>query len=268
MKKLDVSSVTNSAQMKLKSGTLQFLQDANAEALAAICQGLIGSAYSASQVYILWGCVNSGSGTSYVISAGAVFYAGEIYLVDAATFTLSGNVAIFSPITTQYQVNADPMTFSDSSVHNIHNIRKMRIIGGTTGTIDYLAAKGILEFVPAQLNLTGTGMAVVTGTYPNKNVYVPENTYRYPALYAGKLNIGDVAGGGVDYAITFPQALANNSYYVVGTIVSNPTSTSPSDDTSLFWTVRGRTSSGFVLHILEFGNWTQDISFEYIIFAV
>lgn len=267
MKKLITSGISDSAQMKLKSGTLQFLQDANAEALSAICMGLIGANYSDSQIYILWGCVNTGSGNNYIISAGAVFYGGEIYLVDAATFTLNANVAIFSIVITQYQTNADPMTFSDSSVHNIHNIRKMSISAGVSGTMNYLSAKGILEFIPAQLNLTASGVAQIQGSYPNLKVFVPENQYRYPALYAGSVNVGNISAG-ADFAVTFPVALSNNNYYVVGTIVSNAESTDPASDSTVIWTIRGRLNTGFTLRVQERGNFTQNISFEYIIFAV
>jgi hypothetical protein len=269
MKKLDVSGVSNSAQMKLKSGTLQFLQDANAEAFAILCQALIGSSYSASQIYILWGCVNTGSGDNYIISAGGVFYNGEIYLVDAVSFTLNANVAIFSPITTQYQVNADPMTFSDSSVHNIHNIRKMLVAAGISGTIDYSSAKGILEFIPKQLNLTAQG-ANISGTYPDLKVIVPANSNRYPAIYAGTLNIGDNMNGtgGTDYSISFAD-LGTANYLVCGTIRSNSTSSRFNEDISVTWGVRGLTSAGFILRIRDLAaNWLQDISFDYIIFAI
>jgi hypothetical protein len=266
MKKLNVSGVSDSAQMKLKSGTLQFLQDANTEAFASLCLALIGANYSSTQVYILWGCVNSGSGSNYNTSAGAVFYNGEIYLVDSAIFTISSNVAIFSPITTQYQTNADPMTFSDSSVHNIHDIRKMRIIAGTSGTMNYLTAKGILEFLPPQLNASGVGALTITGTYPNLVFSVPTITNNYAALFAGSVNIGDIAHG-QDFAVTFPSAISTGNYYVMGSIVSNPTSTDPGSDTSMLWTVRSRTSSGFILHIQETATFISDVSFEYIIFA-
>lgn len=268
MKKLITSEISDSAQMKLKSGTLQFLQDANAEALSAICKGLIGANYSDSQIYILWGCVNTGSGNNYIISAGAVFYGGEIYLVDAATFTLNANVAIFSIVITQYQINADPTTFSDSSVHNIHNIRKMSISAGVSGAMNYSSAKGILGFIPAQLNLTAAGVAQIQGSYPNFKVFVPENQYRYPALYAGSVNIGDLLAAGADFAVTFPVALSNNNYYVMGTIVSNIGSTDPASDSTVIWTIRGRLNTGFILRVQERGNFTQNISFEYIIFAV
>jgi hypothetical protein len=219
--------------------------------------------YSAAQVYILWGCINTGTGDSYVVSAGAVFYAGEIYLVDAATFTLNANVAIFSPITTQYQTNADPVTFSDSSVHNIHDIRKTAVVAGTTGTMNFLAAKGILEFLPKQLNAIQSGALTITGTYPNLTFDVPANQTNYKILYSGVIAVPNVsAGNGDDVVISFAD-IGTANYTVSGTIVSNITSSAAGLDSTLTWSIRGRTSSGFILHVRETGNYTQDVSFEY-----
>lgn len=132
MKILDVTPISTSAQMPIKKGTLQFLQDAYKECIDAILRGTIGSAYSASTYYILHGCVNSGAGTNYVISAGAIYYNGEIYLVDSATFSTSGGLnPIMTITTTQYTTNADPVTFTNGSSNNVHDIRKIVISGGT-----------------------------------------------------------------------------------------------------------------------------------------
>jgi len=270
MKKLSVIGITDSAQLKIKTGTLQFLQDANYEAFQAIVIGAIGANYSATTAYIIYGVKNSGSGLSYNISAGAIFYGGEIYLVDAVTFTASGSqVAVLSIVTTQYTANADPVTLTDSSVLNVHNIRKIVISAGTSGSTiaDFSAISGFSFYVPAQLNLIGTGQASVSGTYPNMKVNVPAATNLYPALYAGSFNIGNVpAGSTADYPITFP-ALTTANYYVVGMMVSNPTSTLPNEDVGITWGVRARTSTGFIVHVREMGAWTQDISFEYILYA-
>ena len=148
MKKLVIDSISDSAQMPIKKGTLQFLQDANYEAMQSIVLAAIGSTYDPTKVYVLYGCINSGSGNSYTITAGAVFYAGEIYLVDAASFTASGsNVGVFSIAITQYTNNADPVTFADTTIQNVHNIRKMLISAGASGsTIGDYSARSPFSF--------------------------------------------------------------------------------------------------------------------------
>ena len=180
MKILDVTMVTDSKQFFPKEGTLVFLQDAYKEQLSNLAQSLIsglGNAYSSSTVYVLWGVVNSGSGSNYVISAGAVFYNGEIFSVDAVSLTVSGgNIPVANIVTTQYTVNADPVTFSDSTTANIHNIRKVSIGSGTAGSgisnyTDFVA----LNFVtPSQVLIKGgtTAFIPTISTDPATKGYV------------------------------------------------------------------------------------------------
>lgn len=268
MKILNVTPITDSKQLKIKKGTLQFLQDANYEAFQAVVRASIGSAYNPSLVYIMFGCVNSGTGNSYDITAGAVFYNGEIYLVDATSFIAAGsNVGVFQAITTQYTNNADPVTYTDSSVGNVHNIRKFQIVQGATGSgvSDFSTAAPFSFTVNAPVNIKGTGAVTVSGSYPNLTVDVPLNANRYPALYAGTVNVGNPSGG-ADVIVSF-ASLGTANYYVMGTIVSNNESTDPNGDSTLIWTIRGRTTTGFILHVYERLNATQNVSFEFILFA-
>jgi len=143
MKKLDTTPIATGISFIPKGGTLLFLQLAYQEAFNALMQGNIGSSYDVTKGYILYGCVNTGSGTTYTISAGAVFFNGEIYLVDAITFTISGsNVAEGTITTTQYTADADPSVFTDGVSRNVHNIRK--IVFGPA-----LAGSGAFDYVNA-----------------------------------------------------------------------------------------------------------------------
>lgn len=140
MRKIDESQITSGSSMYFKKGTWTHLQAAYTEGLTEIVKSLIGSGYSASSVYVLNGCVNSGSGSSYVISAGSVFYNGEIYLVDAVSFTASGGqTAVGTIVKTQYSVNADPVTFTDGSPKNVHDIYKLVFASGvsSSGLVDF-----------------------------------------------------------------------------------------------------------------------------------
>jgi len=150
MKKLDLSSVNSSNQFPLKEGTLDFLQLAYQEGLTAIANNLIGGKADTTHGYILWGCINTGSGLNYNISAGGIYYNGEIYLVDATTFTAtSGNVAVAIIGTSQYTSNADPVTFTDGISRNVHNVKKIVFLDGASGS-------GIFDF--ASMIQTGVGL--------------------------------------------------------------------------------------------------------------
>ena len=269
MKKLDVSAVSNSAQFFPKKGTLDFLQLAYQEGFTEIVKALIGPAYNPATVYVLSGVIDTGTHPTYTTTGGCVFYAGEIFLIDAASFTASGsNVAVFSILQTQYTTDADPVTFSDTTTHNIHNIRKMQLTQGATGSgiADLSQAYYLSFYIPPQMNLTGTGQAVVSGVYPNMNVDVPNSTALNPVLFAGSYNVGDVpasGSGGGAYNVTFGVTLSTASYYVMGCIISNGT---PAQDATLTWAIHNRTTTGFQLHVQEWTPVAQNVAFEYIIF--
>lgn len=143
MKKLDLSPIAAGISMYVKGGTFQFLQLAYQEGLTELTTSRIGKSYDPTKGYILNGCVNSGTGSTYNISAGSIFFNGEIFLVDAVSFTISGsNVAEAVITTTQYVTDADPTDFTDGIQRNVHNIRKIVFQPGLSGSgaFDYVNA--------------------------------------------------------------------------------------------------------------------------------
>lgn len=151
MRKLDNTPQSDTLGMPVKAGIWEHLQLAYQEAINAISLSLVGPSYLATKGYILFGCVNSGSGLNYVISAGAIFYNGEVYLVDAKTFTADGGqVAVAAIATTQYTNGdrADPIQFTDGGNRNVLNIRKIVFSSGATGS-------GIFDLANALQNKLG-----------------------------------------------------------------------------------------------------------------
>jgi hypothetical protein len=132
---LDTTPITDSARLPIKKGTLAFLQTSHKNDIFNLIRGLIGSTYNGLNVYVLYGCVNSGSGSVYNISDGAVFYFGEVFQVQSTTFTAaSGQTAVCSILTTQDTTNADPVTFTDAVARNVHNIRTVQITSAVAGS--------------------------------------------------------------------------------------------------------------------------------------
>lgn len=135
MKKLDTSSISDSSELPIKSGTLDHIQSAYQEAIA---QPIISSIvnYDSSKIYILYGLINSGSGANYNISSGAVFYSGEVFLVDAASGTLTGANVVTGILGTTFFIgsNADPVVFTDGVSRNVHQIRKINLTPGLSGS--------------------------------------------------------------------------------------------------------------------------------------
>jgi hypothetical protein len=214
-------------------------------------------------VYILYGPkLTDWSTPNFNASAGAAFYNGEVFLIDATSFSvIAGQTAIFQIAITQYTTNADPVTFTDGTLHNIHNIRKIAVLAGTPGSgiADYSQGRFLSFFIPQQVKLAGDG---VTGVYPNYTIAGPNG--KNQILGAGTVNVGNVsAGSGTDIAVTF-TSIGTALYYVMGTIVSNGTDAQA--DTSAIWSIRSKTDTSFTLHLREVFSETQNIAFEYTIF--
>jgi hypothetical protein len=263
MKKLDVSTISTSIAMPIKSGTLTHVQQAYQEALAEIAKAITGS-YSSSAVYVLNGLVRTGSGLVFNITAGSVFYNGEVYLVDAVSFTASGgNTAVGNIVTTFVPaVNADPVEFSDGVSRNVHQVRKIVISSGLAGSGvgDFLSFSR-LNLNIAQVNITGTGIASVSGTYPNKVINVPAPPAS-PIVRKGVASIGDIdPSGGTTVNITFTD-LGTNAYIVLGSIESNGT---VANDAQVTWCIKNKANANFDVHFQEQQAVVQDINFAYAI---
>lgn len=134
MRKLLTNFIGAAVAQPIKKGTLDHVQLAYQEAINALAQSQIGSDYDPTKVYILYGCVNSDTAPNYDISAGAVFFNGEVYLVDAVVF-VAADTAV-GTVTTSYfaDATADPVTFTDGVAHNVHEIKKMVIADGVSGS--------------------------------------------------------------------------------------------------------------------------------------
>jgi hypothetical protein len=138
MKKIDLSNISTSVGMPIKSGVLSHLQSAYQEVIDAIVKGSIGGSYDPAKYYVLYGCENSTTAPIYTVSAGAIFFNGEVYLVDAFTFTSSGSDVAVGTITTTFfsGANADPITFTDSVARNVLQIRKVAFASAVSGSGD------------------------------------------------------------------------------------------------------------------------------------
>jgi hypothetical protein len=187
MRNLNTSAISSQASFKFKRGTFDHLQLAYREALDSLGRGLVTS-YLTNTAYRLWGLVNNGNTTDYNISAGAVFYNGEVYLVDTAVFSAAvGETAVAVIVTTYFQdPTADPVTFTDGGARNVHEIKKIKFQSGLSGS-------GIADF--ASLKRANKGRAP-------KGCAIPY----YPAT--GDLSEFDATGKGISVN-TLGWALCN-----------------------------------------------------------
>ena len=139
MKRLLTTPITDSVGFPPKAGTWEFLQDAVKEAADALARALPGKAYSNAKMYIIHGLDYTEAGGNWTMTAGAVYYNGEIYLVPGVTLPIiGGQFPVLNVDATQFFTDptADPVEFTDNNDYNVHNIRQILVTNGTslTGT--------------------------------------------------------------------------------------------------------------------------------------
>jgi hypothetical protein len=209
----------------VKSGTLQFLQDSYNEQIAATIVGATGATFDATKIYRLYGIGVTTVAGNYVVTAGAVYYGGQIYLCNGGTYPIVGG-AVFKAQSvgiTQYTTNADPVTFYDASVHNIHNIRKMTLTLGTSGTGFFISnttggtTPSALNDITSWLPWIGNNIDVINAFM--NSVYNPG--WQTLALTSGYVALG---GGQVQY-----NTNGFFDLYLRGTITNPVTPTPPSN---------------------------------------
>lgn len=91
MKKLDWSAVTAANGLVFEEQTFEHMNNGHKDSYIAFVKANIPSAWHTGKLVILYGCVATGTNPNpRTLSAGAVYYNGEIYQVDAASFTTTG----------------------------------------------------------------------------------------------------------------------------------------------------------------------------------
>lgn len=170
MYKYNTVPILSTAESPFKTGTMDYLTEGvrtNDEHVAhsIVNTGISnpnytfgGGGYASNVPYALWGSIVD-SNTTTIIGSGAIIFNGEIFFMNALSTPLAAPASGCSVqiTTTQYTVNADPVTLSDTSVHNLHDIRSLTAVLGTGGlfTLDQIQ---YLVNVPNIVQLTDAGV--------------------------------------------------------------------------------------------------------------
>ena len=129
MKKFDTSHIQEGVRrLGARKGTFDHLQEAYTEVLSDILSAMLNNV-----VTVLCGCVNSGAGSNYNISAGAIYYSGQVYRVDAFTGVAPGGTVPVLSTAITYRTG-DPVSYTDGSFFNTHAIEKIVISFGPSGS--------------------------------------------------------------------------------------------------------------------------------------
>lgn len=141
MKKINTTPITTGSAMPFKSGSLEHLQSANQEGIFSLAQSELfqrnGVVVGYANPQAIYGLGYSVFGSTWSIESGCLIFGNEMYLCDETIgLTLGIGQVVIGTITTTYltATNADPVTFSDSTNNNVHEIRKIVWSAGTSGS--------------------------------------------------------------------------------------------------------------------------------------
>ena len=131
MKKLVLTNIQSGVRkLGAVKATLEHIQEAYMETIANLFTAFLAGTSLPVAVH---GCVNSGSGSTYNISAGAIYHNGEMFEIDTFAGTAGGGqVPVLSLVTTWRA--GDPVKYSDGSNYNTHTIRKYQWSFGASGS--------------------------------------------------------------------------------------------------------------------------------------
>lgn len=153
MDKLITSGISDPTKLQpLLGPSIEFIQNAYKDAINALCECAVGDNVSGSTVYVLRGGRKTGS----VIADGYIFYAGEVYFLTGADTTAYSNIPVV--VANNGNGAADPITYSDGTTGNVHNVRAARIADQSTGTgfSDYA---NVVFLQPLPVTVGGGGTA-------------------------------------------------------------------------------------------------------------
>lgn len=190
MKYLDLSNIVSGVRrLGAVRATFDHIMEAITENSDAIMRAINNN--NQTNVILLWGCVNSGSGLNYIISAGAVYYQGEIYQVPAFTGTATGVQVPSLSIVTSNRAG-DPVKYSDNNTFNTHKIRTMAWTIGASGAGLCDFANMVVNGVNQKVNKSGDSMSgalVSSSTGEFQGGVRTQNSGPY--LLKKVINIGD-----------------------------------------------------------------------------
>jgi hypothetical protein len=137
MNNIDVSQISDPlVEQGFTGPSLKFLQDAQREIFSALgqMQALIRTgAYNILTPYALFGCVDTVAGAVHTITAGAIYFIGEVYIFPGKVVTVAGGQVVEGSVNTTPGL-PDPMIFSDNSTKNVHNVIQIDAISATAGS--------------------------------------------------------------------------------------------------------------------------------------
>lgn len=131
---VDFSNAVYPQSQPILEQTLDFMQQNAQKDSFAVIQGMYNGKYTTGDVLILHGCVNSGTGLVFNITAGIVLYDGKIYSVPAASFTATIGQTAVANFVDAYEA-FDPIKLKPSGTPvSVHRTRTLVFASAVSGS--------------------------------------------------------------------------------------------------------------------------------------
>jgi hypothetical protein len=138
MKKINTSSIAAGVAYPPSKKGFDFLQASYQQILGAIAQSVGGYPSTGTEAYVLFGCIKTSLGAgNYQYSEGYIYdgTTKEVYYFPAVASIHIATADVLT-ITTTADATADPTTFTDGSVHNVHDVRTLVVSDGALNSAD------------------------------------------------------------------------------------------------------------------------------------
>lgn len=136
MKIIDTDkAVDPNKQQPFSTRSLYFLQRAFQENYRYLANAIVGASYDYNTPYVIDGCVLSNANKD--ISDGHIFYKNGIYTVHSLSNSTGTPIKFIEVLTPD--ATADPTTFSDGSIENVHIDHDFNAVDSATVTYDFSA---------------------------------------------------------------------------------------------------------------------------------
>lgn len=182
MKKLDWTAVTASNGLVFEEQTFEHINDGHKDSYIAFVKASIPTSQHTGKLVILYGCVATGTNPgARTLTAGAVYYSGEIYQVASASFTTTGSqIGIWTLVdvdsaTDESTIKTASSSFSEHVLVNSKFVFAAGLSG--SGTFDQNSTD-IIRFDNKELdqysNFSNT-MRSITSSYVTRYSYTTPN---------------------------------------------------------------------------------------------
>jgi len=175
MKKLDWTPVTAANGLVFEEQTFEHMNNGHKDSYIAFVKANIPSAWHTGKLVVLYGCVATGTNPgARTLTSGAVYYSGEVYQVDSASFSTTGSqIGIWTLTdvdsgTDESTIKTASSSFTDHVLVNSKFVFAAGLSG--TGTFDENSTNilyyqdGLYEVLSYTLGILATSSYVTTPT--------------------------------------------------------------------------------------------------------